>query len=246
MSRRHIGNGYYVIHNNCITRFDSVQEIFKKYYRTIDFPTFTVITSLDRPTITYFKDKNHVYVDSFMNEFTILEDANPDDFNILDLEKGFSNSGNQDYVYDRKLPYLLKDVVKLSSYYQKVNDKIYFGYTHLVEEVDVDSFKIVHPDMNFARDKDFFYFKDKRVPEIDISTFKFLDACFTDEYYQNQDVCWYAVDSKNAYFVNSIADKIKVIKTKNPSNFGFEIVDEIGYGVDGDIRYYYGKRIRRK
>ncbi len=246
MSRRHIGNHYYVSHNNCITRFDDVKDIFKKYYDIIDFPSFKVINFSERPTLTYFKDKNRVYLDSFMNEFTILEDANPDDFSILDLKKGFSNSGNQDYVYDRKISFSLKDVDELSSHYQKVNNKIYFGFTNLVEEVDVNSFKIVHPDMNFARDKDFFYFRDQRVPEIDISTFKFLDICFTGEYYQGQDHAWYAVDSKNAYFVNTVSDKIKVIKTKNPSNFGFEVVDEKGYGKDVDVRYYFGRRIKIK
>ncbi|NJM79664.1 MAG: hypothetical protein HC854_08720 [Flavobacterium sp.] len=61
---------------------------FQKFYKIIDFETFEVIQSNNKNT-TYFKDKNHVYLDSFMNYFTIIEDATPKDFKVLDIENGF-------------------------------------------------------------------------------------------------------------------------------------------------------------
>lgn len=195
-------------------------------------------------SINYLKDKNHVYLDSYMNQFTVLDGANPASFEILDVERGFAHSGGNDYIFDSKIPFVLADAIELSSFYQRIHDEIYFDYQKPLRNVDIDSFKIFHADMNFAHDKDHFYFRDKVVPEIDIHTFHFLSACFDEKYYQGQDHTWYAVDAKNAYFLNMTAEKIKVIKVKNPENFKFEVIEEEGYGVYGDTRYYFGKKIK--
>ena len=116
---------------------------FSKLYNIIDFETFELIQAYKTSTI-YFKDKNHVYIDSYMNkDLTILEDANPNDFEILDIENGYSTSANIDYWYDVKIPFRLADAVFFDGgSYQKVGNQIYFAFVNLVD-CDVATFEIV-------------------------------------------------------------------------------------------------------
>ncbi|MCA5003726.1 DKNYY domain-containing protein [Sphingobacterium bovistauri] len=232
----------YVVDRKMIIRYGN--EIFKKLYNKIDFETFELITPYKDST-SYFKDKNHVYLDSYMCGQAILKDADPHSFHIVDLEKGLASCSNGDYYFDNKIPFNLADAIELSSFYQKVKGDIYFAYQQKLIGVDVDTFKIVGPDFNFARDKNHFIYRNEIVPEIYINTFKFLPECFEGEYYQGQDHAWYAVDANNAYFVNTVSPSIKIIKVKNPEDFKFEVINKQGYGIYGDARYYFGKKKRK-
>lgn len=116
-----LGEGF-AKRGNEITFYDKKK--FSKLYKTIDFTTFELIQS-HNATTHYFKDKNNVYIDSYMDkDLTVLERANPKNFKILDIENGYSTSGNTDYWYGVKIPFRLKDADNFGgSFYQKVEIK---------------------------------------------------------------------------------------------------------------------------
>lgn len=220
---------------------------FSKQYNTIDFETFELIQSHQTST-NYFKDKNQVYVDSFMDrDFNILEDADPKDFKILDIAKGFATSGNTDYWYGVKIPFRLADADFLDGgSYQKVGDQIYFAFANIVD-CDAATFEIVdnreHHKTVF-KDKNHIFHKGKVVEDANPKTFHFLENCINDAlrpYYANCDIHYYAKDDHFAYFVDSV-DKIKKIKTKDLEGFDFKVVDDKGIAFDKDYEYYLGKR----
>lgn len=243
MSRKELGHHFYVIDNQMILHFDS--EVFRKFYNIIDFPSFEVIQS-NGSTFHYFKDKNHVYLESYMNRFTPLPNADPADFQILDFEKGMANSGNNDYVFDGRLPHRLDAYEPISAYYQKVGSQIYCAYTHELIGVDAASFEVLYPDqvLNVAKDKNHVYFRNEKVEEADAESFAFLEACFNSGYYREQDHTYYAKDKNVAYYVNTVAKTFKVIRSKNLASFDFKVIDELGYAFDEKYTYLFGKRVK--
>lgn len=241
MSRKAIGHHFFIIDNKFILHFDS--EVYRKFYSIIDFDTFEIIKS-NGSTFHYFKDKNQVYLDSYMNTFTVLLDANPTDFKILDFENGKATSNRNAYLYDEKLPHDFSDYIELSDYNQSFRNEVYFAYNKLIPDVDIQTFEVLHPEevKIVAKDKKHVYFRNKIVPEADAESFKFLEACFTDEYYQEQDHTFYAKDKNQAYYVNTISKDFKVIKTKNIEQFHFKVIDNLGYAYDETYQYLFGKR----
>ena len=222
---------------------------FSKLYNIIDFETFELIQAYKTSTI-YFKDKNHVYIDSYMNkDLTILEDANPNDFEILDIENGYSTSANIDYWYDVKIPFRLADAVFFDGgSYQKVGNQIYFAFVNLVD-CDVATFEIVdtreHHKTVF-KDKNHIYHKGKILEGANPKTFHFIENCINDElrpYYYNCDIHYYAKDDQYAYFVDSV-NSIKIIKTKDVDGFDFKVVDSRGIAFDKNYEYHRGIRKR--
>lgn len=222
---------------------------FSKLYKTIDFETFELIQS-HNVTINYFKDKNNVYIDSYMNkDLTILEDANPNDFEILDIENGYSTSANIDYWYDVKIPFRLADaVIYEGDNYQKVGNRIYFAFVNRVD-CDVATFEIVdkreHHKTVF-KDKNHIYHKGKILEGANPKTFHFIENCINDElrpYYYNCDIHYYAKDDQYAYFVDSV-NSIKIIKTKDVDGFDFKVVDSRGIAFDKNYEYHRGVKKR--
>lgn len=57
MSKRNLNHNFVVVDDAFIFHFDD--EVYKKFYKTIDFPTFEIIQS-NGSTYHYFRDKNHV------------------------------------------------------------------------------------------------------------------------------------------------------------------------------------------
>lgn len=241
MSRKDLKHGFSMVDNAFILHFD--REVYRKFYPTIDFASFQIVES-NGSTFHYFRDKNHVYLESFMNPFTILPEANPADFKILDFKNGIASSNDHDYVFDQKVPYRLKEAKALSEYYQQVNDKIYFNYCKEVKGVDPKTFEVLYGESvkNVAKDKNHVYFRELIVNEADAETFQFLDACFTHTYYRECDHTYYAKDKNYAFYVDTIDKAFKIIKTKSLDQFRFEIVDELGYGIDDRYQYLFGKR----
>ena len=219
------------------------KKVFNKYYKIIDFATFEIIEHKELFT-TYFKDKNNVYVNSYMCVFDIIPNANPKTFKILDFEKGFSSSDGMDYWYKSILQYKLSDVQIINECYQKVKNEIYYDYL-LKVNCDLKTFKIVHPKaITVAKDKNNVFFKGKIVEGANPKTFHFLEECIGKNapYYLDRNIMFYAKDDKYAYFV-SVPFLMKTIKTKDLENFRFEIVDEkYGCAFDSTYRYYNGKR----
>lgn len=244
MSRKDLGNGFVVIDDSFILHFDS--EVYRKFYADIDFPSFEIIQS-NGSTFHYFKDKKHVYLESYRNRFCILPDADPADFQILDFEKGMATSGGHDYVFEQKLVYRLTDVRELPGIYQLVGNTVYCAYFKRVEDADVASFEVLHGDRigNVAKDSKHVYFRDEIVPDADADSFSILAECVGGSYYRECDHTFYATDKRWAFYIDSIAKTIKTIKTKNVQQFGFEVRDELGYAFDGEYRYLYGKRARQ-
>lgn len=225
---------------------------FSKLYNIIDFESFELIQSYKTST-NYFKDKNNVYIDSYMNrDFSILEGANPNDFKILDIKKGYASSIDIDYCYDFKLPYHFKDITFLEGdSYQKVGNQIYFNFTQKLD-CDADTFEIVDKREYYKtvfKDKNHIYHKGKIVENINPQAFHFIENCINESLrprYTNCDIHFYAKDDKFAYFVDSV-DKIKTIKTKDLKGFDFKVIDGEGIAFDKYYEYYRGiKKTNKK
>jgi len=243
MERKDLDYGFTIVGDASIRQFG--REVYQKYYKEIDFASFEIIQS-NGSSFHYFRDKNKVYLESYMNAFTVLEDADPADFEIIDFKEGLSTSCGNDYVFEQKLPYRLRDAEPLSCMYQQVGDKIYCAYSKEVEGADVTTFEVLHGERvgNVAKDKQHVYFRDVPVSEADALSFHFLDACFNSGYYRECDHTFYAIDAYHAFYVDTIAKAFKVIKTKNLDQFRFEIWDELGYAKDIQYTYLFGKRVK--
>lgn len=221
---------------------------FTELMKNIDLPSFEAIESNKAQSAVYFKDKNSIYIDSYMcDKCAVLEQANPSDFKIIDIEKGYAISGETCYWFEEKLPYPFSELKRLSSCYQKVGDSIYCGHTTEMA-CDVDTFEVVHSKVStIAKDKNNVYFKDEVVEGVNPEAFQFLEECVGEdaEYYTDCDIHFYAKDDRYAYFVNEIFG-IKTIKTKDLESFTFIVEDKIGYGRDSSYLYEKGKRRRLK
>lgn len=241
MSRKALDHGFFIIDNKCILHFD--KEVYRKFYPVIDFASFGIIES-NGSTFHYFRDKNQVYIESYMNAFAVLPDADPVDFRILDFKSGKSTSNGNDYLFDQKLPHRFDDYQVLSRYYQFAAGAVYFNYFHAMHEADIQSFEVLQGEQvgNVAKDKDHVYFRDKIVDGADPGSFHFLEECFSGEYYTECDHTYYAKDKNQAYYVDTIGKAFKVIKTKSADQFHFKVIDELGYAFDGKYRYLFGKR----
>lgn len=68
-----------------------------------------------------------------------------------------------------------------------------------------------------------------------------MDACIVGSYLECDNE-FYAKDDKQAYFIKTICDEVKIIKTKSTGDFQFKVVNGRGYAFDNQYRYYMGKR----
>lgn len=244
-----LGYGYKIIDNSFILFYDS--EVFKKFYKIIDFETFKIVatnakTKEDFASTIYFGDKNHIFIQSAFISFSILENAIPDDFRIIEIAKGYSFSNGTYYLHSDKMPFDLSKAKHLNEYHILVEDKLYFGDVKLVENVDLASFVIPYPELigNLAMDKEHVFFKGDIIQEADPKTFKVLETCLDGTYYLECDNAFYAKDNKYAYFIRTISSEVKIIKTKSLGDFYFKVIDERGYAFDKEYRYYMGKRTK--
>lgn len=244
-----LGYGYKIIDNSFILFYES--EVFKKFYKTIDFETFKIAatnaeTGEDYASTIYFEDKNHVYLQSAFCNFCIVEDARPKDFKVIDIQKGYAFSNGNYYRHNDKMPFDFSKAKYLNEYYAVADDKLYFGDTVLIENVDIASFRIPNPDLigNLGMDKKHVFFKGKIIPNANPETFKVLESCLDGTYYLECDNAFYAKDDTQAYFVRTISEDVKIIKTKSLSDFHFKVIDERGYAFDKEYSYYMGKRTK--
>ena len=245
MGRKALNHGFFIIDNKFILHFD--REVYRKFYPVIDFASFEIIES-NGSTFHYFRDKNRVYIESYMNAFAVLPDAAPVDFKILDFERGRSTAGGNYYLFDKKLPHSFEDYQVLSHYYQLAAGTVYFNYLHAMHEADIPSFEVLQGEKvgNVAKDKNHVYFRDQIVDSADPGSFHFLEECFSGEYYRECDHTYYAKDKHQAYYVDTIARAFKAIRTKNVDQFHFKVIDELGYAFDGKNNYLFGKKVPLK
>lgn len=243
MSRKALGYHFFIIDNKFILHFD--REVYRKFYPIIDLASFEIINS-NGSTFHYFRDKNRVYIDSYMNTFTVLPGADPADFRVLDFENGKSTSGVSDYLFNQQLPHRFTAYEPLSGLYQRVANKIYFNYSKEVAGADVTTFEVLHGDKigNVARDNNQVYFREQIVEEADAETFQFLEECFNDTYYRECDHTFYGKDKNYGYYIDTIAPAFKIIKTPNTNQFHFRVIGELGYAFDEKYQYLFGKRKR--
>ncbi|MBZ4034099.1 DKNYY domain-containing protein [Flavobacterium sp. 17A] len=244
-----LGQGYKIIDNKFILFYDS--EVFKKFYKIIDFETFEIKatnaeTEDDFASTIFFADKNHIYLQSAFCSFCILEDAIPTDFKVLDIKKGYTFSNGNYYRHNDKMLFDFSKANYLNDYYAVADDTLYFGDTILVENVDIPSFTIPNPELigNLGMDKNHVFFKGKIIPDADPSTFRILETCLDGNYYLEFDNAFYAKDNKQAYFVRTISNEVKIIKTKSLDDFHFKVIEERGYAFDKEYSYYMGKRTK--
>lgn len=245
-----LGYGYKIIDNKFILRYDS--EVFKKFYKIIDFQTFKIAATnaeFDNDgfaSTVYFEDKNRIYIESAFTSFCVLENAMPEDFKVIDIQKGYSFSNGNYFRHNDKMPFDLSKAKHLNNYHIQVEDQLFFGDLKLIDNVDLDSFVIPHPERieNLAMDKNHVFFKGEIISEADPKTFKILDGCLNGTYYLECDNAFYAKDNKQAYFIRTISSEVKVIKSKSLNDFHFKIIDERGYAFDKEYSYYMGKRTK--
>lgn len=239
----YLGHGYSKDKKR-IYYYDDEDKSIKKLIKNIDVETFDFIEANESDSTLYFKDKNNVYIRSYMCGFEMLKDANPKYFKIIDIDEGYSSSKNIDYWYDSKLPYSFSKLVPINETYQRVEHNIYMGHLNKLD-CDVSTFEIVNPRVStVAKDKNSVFFKNTKIPKANPKTFHFLDECIGSNslYYRGCDRYFYAVDDQNAYFVDSLFH-VKIIKTLDVKNFTFEVIDEVGYGKDSDGNLYNGDKI---
>lgn len=245
-----LGYGYKIIDNKFILFYES--EVFKKFYKTIDFETFKIeATNAEHDpdgfaSTIYFADKSNIYLQSAFTAFTVIEDAKPADFKVIDIQKGYTFSNGNYYRHSDKMPFDFSKANYLNDYYAAAGDTLYFGDIVLVENADIESFKIPSPELigNLGMDKNHVFFKGKIVPNANPETFKILETCLDGTYYLECDNAFYAKDDKQAYFVRTISDEVKIIKSKSLNDFHFKVIDERGYAFDKEYSYYMGKRTK--
>lgn len=246
---KELGYGYKIIDNKFILFYES--EVFKKFYKTIDFQTFKIIatnaeTEDDYASTIYFADKNHIYLQSAFCSFCILEDAIPTDFKVINISKGYIFSNGNYYRHSDKIPFDFSKAKYLNDYYAVADNKLYFGDQILVENADIDSFTVLNPELigNLGMDKNHVFFKGKIIPDANPKSFKIIETCLDGTYYLECDNAFYAKDDKQAYFVRTISDEVKTIKTKSLDDFHFKVINERGYAFDKEYSYYMGKRTK--
>lgn len=195
----------------------------------------------------YFTDINYVYVSSYMCPFSLIEGADPNSFQMLNISEGLARDMEADYYYDTKLPYRIEDSVELNAYYRRVSDRIYYAYWMKVD-CDAQSFEIIHSLVgNIGRDNEHVFYRDKIIEGADPKSFRFFVACTAPDrpYYLNWDIDFYAIDDNYVYFV-SIPFNVKTIKTHYLDSFEVFIENERLYGRDKTYLYTRGKRKKRQ
>jgi len=227
-----LGHGFRLI-DKSILYHDS--ETFTSLRKTIDYNSFKLIEAFEDKTF-YFKDKNHVYVSSYMCTPSVLENANPEIFKVINAAEGITYDRNNYYWYDKVLPYDYSKAEKYNEYYVRDGKKVFF-MTKYVEDADADSFSILW--QNIGKDDNNLFFKGKKEAEVDITTFKTVPGCF-DSFHLDQNHTYYASDQNNVYFVNTLSKGLKKLYKVKPTDFSVKIVDEKLYGISGKDVYFFG------
>lgn len=218
-------------------------ECFKKYTKQIDLATFEMIEANSSENTFYFKDANSIYLDSYMTGQVKIDNAHPKNFQLIDIDKGYTTSNDRDFWYGTELPYRISNITPINESYQRVDDSIFFGHTHQLP-CDTQTFEIINSKVStVARDKNYVYFKSEIIEGACPKTFKFMEDCIADDspQYLECDIHFYAKDEKFAYFIN-VPFGFKIIKTKDLSNFRFIVKDGTGYGIDSNYIYEKGRR----
>ncbi|WP_294824815.1 DKNYY domain-containing protein [uncultured Flavobacterium sp.] len=227
-----LGHGFTVV-DKSIYQYDS--EKFTSLKKLIDHDSFEMVTAFEDKTY-YFRDKQRVYVTSYMCRASVIEGADRDAFEIIDAAEGIGFDGKKYYWYDSILSYDYSRAEKYNEYYLRAGGKVFF-ITDVVDGADADTFSIIW--QNLARDKDALFFRDKKVPEADVDTFKTVPGCF-DAFHLDQGHTYYAADKDNVYFVNTIGQSLKKLSRVKPADFSVKVVDDRLYGVTGKDVFYFG------
>ncbi len=213
---------------------------FQNFKKNIDFETFEIVATNENST-HYFKDKSNVYLKYYNQEY-ILEGANPNTFRILDIEKGLATDTTRYFYFEKIIPFDLSKATILNDFYTLSDDTIFFCFQEIAG-ANSDSFMVLRE--NLGKDKNHVYFKKEIVDGADCETFHILKGCVNSEYYEGMGYTFYAKDKLMAYFIDATSKTIKPIKSKSLSEFRFEIIDEKGYCIDNEYRYYFGKRYKK-
>jgi hypothetical protein len=227
-----LGHGFTLV-DRSIYKYDS--EKFTSLKKTIDYDSFEVVEAFEDKTF-YFRDKNKVYVTSYMCTASVIDGVNPETFKVINAEDGIGYDGNDYYWYGTRLPYDYTAAEKYNEYYLRAGDKVYF-LTDIVDGADTKTFSIIW--QNIARDSANLFFRGSKVPEVDVDTFKKVPGCF-DAYHLDQSHTYYAADRNNVYFVNTIGKALKKLNRVKPSAFSVKIIDNRLYGISDNDIYFFG------
>lgn len=217
-------------------------KVYKKLYPIIDFSTLEIIAEIE-PKITYFKDKNNVYI-AANTYLEVIQNTELDSFEVIDMKKAIAKDFHYYYYFHRVIPFDYSKAQFLNDDYCIAGDKIYLYYTNEIVNADVESFKVLHE--NISKDKHNVYFRDQVIESADSATFHFLEGCINGEYYLECDNAFYAKDKNYGYFIRTIKPNVKIIKSKSIGNFHFKVINNEGYAFDDEYRYYFGERKKIK
>ena len=228
-----LGHGFSLAEKN-IYHYDS--KTFTNLRKIIDYKSFELIDNYRDKTF-YFKDKEHVYVSSYMCTPSVVEGADPAHFKIINGEEGIGFDGNNYYWYDKTLPYDYSNAQKYNEYYLREGNGVFF-LIQPVEDADADSFSIIW--QNIGRDKNNLFFKGVK-EDVDVNSFKMVPGCF-DTFHLDQSHTYYASDASNVYFVNTLGKSLKKLNGVKPEEFSVKVIDERLYGICGNNFYFFGVR----
>jgi hypothetical protein len=214
-------------------------------------------------TVSYYADKNSVYIDyENRGDLCRLPGAASADFMLIPPEQNqirndnrffFSYSNGTFYYRSWVMLFDPRLVTDLGNDYYRDGNALYYGYyMQVAPGYDIDTFISLVPERQTAtaRDRYHIYYKGVVEPDIDTSSFTFLDACVARNRarYVNCDISFYATDKISVYYIcPPFQTRIKKLHGVNIASLRF-YVDPLrkNYGFASDGVYEYNAGIRKK
>ena len=112
-------------------------------------PSFKKANGIQDKYANYFVDKNQVYYHG-----KVLENANPEKFEVTDFDK--ANDGSNYYIYGKRLD-LKGDIIQIDRDYFHDGHNLFSGAEIIEGSLDLKTFKFVDRENNIASDKNGLY-----------------------------------------------------------------------------------------
>ncbi len=250
-SFRVLGEGFYCDKKKIYQGKEEI-ECLRRFVNEIDLPSVRLIAQ--NSIHFYIADNERVLCSSYLGSGWI-EGADSQSFDVIDAKKFFAYDKNHYYYHHDVMTAPPDECVFLNDFYLLYDDKIYWGYTEVIQEADAKSFQIVENNRrlrNVGRDKKHVYFHGMPVPLVDSATFEILPGCVhpsrSDIMDWNAGKHDFVRDAKNLWFVNTDASTneagFRLLKVSHPSEFDFRVVNEKGYATDGVTWFYETRKVK--
>lgn len=193
------------------------------------------ITTLEFLTPEYLTDKSMVYINKKIspdktNNFSLIKDADPETFVLLDAENRVGKDKN--FVFKKDKKYTINDINSfeiLNTWYSKDKTSVYYGLKEITEG-DLTTFEIVSDVI--AKDKNYVYYQGEKKTEIDSKTFVNVEETInsrTDYYKDRNNVYYYTLKKIDGVDPNTV----KVVNTLEYEQLSNTIKDKNNWYQDG-------------